>query len=208
MFNKWCVRDGPAMFNRRNKINKDAIRMKCAICKNCLVKVKYTGNTMNMHSHLQRHHPDLLIEKVAYVNSANLPARVNAIFKARLPFLSPGVASIMKSVIWFICKDLSPYSMVRNEGLCQMPPTLEPRYDIPSWKYFTGKAITALYDETTGRVKDALHSAESIVLTCYEWAMESYTTICVFRDKVRVLGQSMMASTYTILPTVFTHPSK
>jgi len=36
-----------------NNIDKE-----CAIYKNYLLKVKYTGNTMNMQSHLQHHHPD------------------------------------------------------------------------------------------------------------------------------------------------------
>lgn len=54
--------DAPAKFNRTNKIDKDY-----TICKYCLVKVKYTGNTMNMQSHLQHHHLDLHVDQVATV---------------------------------------------------------------------------------------------------------------------------------------------
>lgn len=34
-----------------------------AICKNCLVKVRYMSNTTNMDNHLIHHRPDLVLEK-------------------------------------------------------------------------------------------------------------------------------------------------
>lgn len=77
----------------------------------CTVKMKYTGNTMNM-------------QKMANMSQ---PAAVNAVFEANLPFSSPRAASITKPVAGFISKDLRPYSMVENQGL-----TIEPQYEIPS----------------------------------------------------------------------------
>lgn len=44
--------------------------------------------------------------------------------------------------------------------------TLEPRYEILNRKYFTGKALPALYDETREKVEIALQSAERVALTC------------------------------------------
>ena len=105
-----------------------------AICKNCLAKVKYTGNTTNMHSHLVRHHPELAAEER---NASVSQPTINTAFKAKLPSGSPRAASITKSIACFICKDLRPYSVVENEGFLRMLNTLEPRYDIPCWKYFT-----------------------------------------------------------------------
>lgn len=69
------------------------------------------------------------------------PAAVNAVFEANLPFSSPRAASITKSIAGFICEDLRPYSVVENEGFRQLVQTLEPRYEKPSRKYFTEKAI-------------------------------------------------------------------
>lgn len=86
----------------------DKIDKEYAICK---VKMKYTDNTMNMQSRLQRHHPDLVVEKRANMSQ---PATVNAVFEANLPFSSLRAASITKSTAGFICKDLHPYSMVEN----------------------------------------------------------------------------------------------
>ena len=54
-------KDAPATFIK-DKQNCDE---DYAICKNCLVKVKFRGNTMKMQSHLQQHHPDILVVKAA-----------------------------------------------------------------------------------------------------------------------------------------------
>lgn len=157
------------------KLDKDY-----AICKNCFAKVKYSGNTTNMLTHLQRHHPKLLSEKAADATNGSSQAAVNTMFKAKLPFSSPRAASITTSIAGFICKDLRPYSVVENEGFRKMLDTLEPRYEIPSRKYFTETAIPALYDETRVKVENALKSAERVAVTCDGWtsrATESYVTI-------------------------------
>ena len=150
-----------------------------AICKNCLAKVKYTGNTTKMHSHLVRHHPELAAEER---NASVSQPTINTAFKAKLPSGSPRAASITKSIACFICKDLRPYSVVENEGFRRMLNTLEPRYDIPCRKYFTEKAIPALYTETKAHVENALQSAERVALTCDAWtsrATESFVTFTV-----------------------------
>ena len=46
--------------------------------------------------------------------------------------------------IAFISKDLQPYSVVENEGFQNLLSILEPRYVIPSRKYFTDTAIPKL----------------------------------------------------------------
>lgn len=58
-----------------------------AIRKNCLAKVKYMVNTMNMHSHLVHHYPDLAVEDGG--NDANASVSqptIYTVFKAKLPF--------------------------------------------------------------------------------------------------------------------------
>lgn len=75
------------------KLDKDYV-----VCKNCLVKVKYTGNTTNMQSHLNYHSPELVIDQMAIRSNS----KMNALFKAKLPFLSLRAASITKSIAGFI----------------------------------------------------------------------------------------------------------
>lgn len=185
------VKDAPSNF--KSKVwahfgfytdNGATLDKEFAICKNCLSRVKYTGNTTNLHSHLVRHHPELAaVERT--VNDANANASVsqptiNTLFKAKLPSASPRAASITKSIACFISKDLRPYSVVESEGFRQMIHTLEPRYDIPCRKHFTEKVIPVLYAKTKANVENALQSAERVALTCDAWtsrATESYVTI-------------------------------
>lgn len=171
------VKDAPSTFKSKvwahfgfYQADSGTLDKEFAICKSCRHKVKYTGNTSNMHSHLIYHHPELAAEeKTASVSNASQPT-INAVFKAKLPSGSTRAESITKSIACFICKDLRPYSVVENEGFRRMLNTLEPRYDIPCRKYFTEKAIPALYAETKAKVENALQSAERVALTCTESA--------------------------------------
>lgn len=81
------------------KIEKDY-----AICKNCFAKVRYTGNTTNMHSHLSRHHPELC-EKAAHgAGSKSTPPGVNTFFQAKLPPSSARAKSITNGIAVYMCK--------------------------------------------------------------------------------------------------------
>ena len=129
-----------------------------------------------MNSHLVCHHPELAVRTANDDANVSQPTIVNAL-KAKLPSASPRAASITKSIACFICKDLRPYSVVENEGFCRMLHTLEPRYDIPCRKYFTEKAVPALYAETKAKVENALQSAERVALTMRGLPTESFVTI-------------------------------
>ncbi|XDV21825.1 hypothetical protein PO909_026845 [Leuciscus waleckii] len=96
-----------------------------------------------------------------------------------------------------MCKGLRPYSEVE---------ILEPRFDIPSRKYFAEKIIPALYDQTRAKVESALESAEKVGLTCDWWtsrATESYITFTVhfinedWEIKSYVLQTRAMHETHT-----------
>lgn len=67
-------------------------------------------------------------------------------FKAK--FGSQRAQSITKSICKFICKDLHPYSMVKNDGFHQMLATLEPRYKVPSRLHFAYNAEITFSVET------------------------------------------------------------
>lgn len=136
-----------------------------------------------LHSHLVRYHPELCDKTTKNNTTAtvNQPT-LDDICKAKLPFSSPRANSITNSIAMFIGKDLRPYSVMENEGFRRMLKILEPRYEIPSRKYFTETAIPALYKETSEKVQIALESSERVALTCDSWmsrAKESYVTITV-----------------------------
>lgn len=75
------------------------------IRRDCLAKVKYTGKTTNIQTHLQCHHPELLAEWEWLMPSQ--AAAVNGVFKVKLPFSSRRASRITTLIAGFICKDLS-----------------------------------------------------------------------------------------------------
>lgn len=64
-----------------------------------------------------------------------------------------------------IVKDLQPLSVVEQEGFKNLIKTLDPRYRMPSRKFFMGEKIPSLYEECCSKVKRCLDAAHSVVLT-------------------------------------------
>lgn len=60
---------------------------KLVICNNSLVTVKYTGNTTNIYSNFNDHHPDLGLERTANAKVVVQPAAISTMFKAKFVFI-------------------------------------------------------------------------------------------------------------------------
>ena len=148
-----------------------------AICKHCRYKVKYSSNTSNLQSHLDHHHADL--GSATAVIRPNQPQIADSL-QTKLPFGCPRARRITRSIATFICKDLRPYSVVERHGFRRMVNTLEPRYEIPSRKYFTETTIPELYKETREMVQDALEPALRVALTCDGWTSRSTVSFVTF----------------------------
>ena len=79
----------------------------------------------------------------------------------KLPPNSERAKKITEAIAYFISKDLQPYSVVENEGVQNLLSILEPRYVIPSRKYFTdGTAIPKLYSKVKEEVNKTLNLAQ------------------------------------------------
>uniref|UniRef100_A0A8C2FJ66 HAT C-terminal dimerisation domain-containing protein n=1 Tax=Cyprinus carpio TaxID=7962 RepID=A0A8C2FJ66_CYPCA len=157
-------------------------------------------------SHLTRHHPELCEKAVVGAGSKPTHPGVNTLFQAKLPPCSARAKSITNGIAVYMCKGIRPYSEVEKEGFCFLMNILEPRFDIPSRKYFAEKMIPALYDQTSAKVESALESAERVGLTCDGWtsrATESYITVTVhfinedWEIKSYVLQTRAMHETHT-----------
>ena len=157
------------------------------ICKVCRSQIKYFGNTTNLYNHISRHHPELGGKKGPVPDGR--PSSQMTIEQAlgQLPPNSERAQWITKSIAKFIAVDLRPYSVVENMGFREMVKTLEPRYKIPSLRFFTDTAVPTLYSETKSRVLGTLAEAGRVALTCDAWtsiATVSYVTITAhFVDK-------------------------
>ena len=60
--------------------------------------------------------------------------------------------------------DVQPYSVVEDAGFKNLLGILEPKYSIPSRKYFSTKVVPEMYESTRSRVQSAVDSAKSICL--------------------------------------------
>ncbi|CAI5682133.1 unnamed protein product [Oreochromis niloticus] len=167
-----------------NKDGTNVMDMTHGICKVCRMKIKYSGNTTNMRAHLTRHHPKIALtaDGKASSNSAQLKNQptLDTLSLAKLSPNSERAKKITQSITYFICKDLRPYNIVENEGFSYMIKTLEPRYVIPSRRFFADTAVPNLYIDVKRKVEESLSTAERVALTCDAWtsrAVDSYVTI-------------------------------
>uniref|UniRef100_A0A3B1IEW9 BED-type domain-containing protein n=1 Tax=Astyanax mexicanus TaxID=7994 RepID=A0A3B1IEW9_ASTMX len=137
---------------------KTELDMSFIVCKVCKMKIKNFGNTTNARAHITRHHPEL---------------------KDAEQSQPPAADQRTLSIACFIAKDLRPYSVVENEGFTHMLQTAEPRYAIPSRKFFTETAVPQLYQETKRKVANTLTKTTRVALTCDAWtsrATQSFVT--------------------------------
>uniref|UniRef100_A0A672JKK8 BED-type domain-containing protein n=1 Tax=Salarias fasciatus TaxID=181472 RepID=A0A672JKK8_SALFA len=159
--------------------SKDGGRDKShAICKMCLSKVKYCGNTTNLRAHVARHHQDVEVKGKQATSSSQLT--LEQVTSAKFASSSPRAAKITHSVIYYMCKDMRPLSTVEGDGFRFNVNTLEPRYTIPSRQHFIDVALPRLYKEEKTTVLDELRFAERVALTCDAWtsrSTESYVTV-------------------------------
>ncbi|RXN19656.1 zinc finger BED domain-containing 1-like protein [Labeo rohita] len=173
-------------FGFKAKEGNQGIDKTNAICKHCQASIRYTGNTTNLRSHLQRHHADKLAspqpKKTRDPTQTTLDNTAS-----KLPSNSVRAQKITESVVHYICKGLCPYSVVENTGFRFMINTLDPRYVIPTRSYMTDKAVPRIYDKVKDDVKSALSSAPQVALTCDGWtsrATEAFVTItCHYVDE-------------------------
>ncbi len=91
-----------------------------AICKECHMEIKYSGNTMNMRAYLTCHHQVIALADNSQANIKSAPPKnqptLDTLSLTKLPSNSERAKKITQSIIYFMCKDLHPYNVVENEG--------------------------------------------------------------------------------------------
>ena len=178
----------------------------CTVCKHCDTKIKYSGGTSNMSTHLPRHHPALPVSAsrgAAAKQKCNVSTTLSSscgtsdsslspkpgvsgqltiasAFKSKLPPTSSRAEAITRAIGVFIASDLRPFSVVESPGFKQMALAMEPRYTVPSRTHIAQKVIPRLYMETRERVVADLISTPMVAMTTDGWtsrATVSFITI-------------------------------
>lgn len=93
---------------------------------------------------------------------------------------------ITRKITEMICLDNQPLSVVEDVGFKNLINFLDPRYDMPSRKYFSTIELPKLYDLTKKKVVERLKTAEYVSITTDMWtstANDDYMAVtCHFVD--------------------------
>ena len=90
---------------------------------------------------------------------------------------------ITGSIVYFLAKEMVPISTVEKPGFTNMLRKLDPKYKVPSRKYFTKTALPSLYTETRDKLVKDPQEVEYYSLTTDLWSstgkIEPYLAVTV-----------------------------
>jgi len=75
-----------------------------------------------------------------------------------------------------IAVDIQPYSIVEDDGFKSLMSLMDPRYVLPSRKYFTEKVIPEMYDTVMASVQADIDKAKFVSFTTDTWTAQTTTT--------------------------------
>ena len=150
----------------------------------CLKKVKYSGNTSNMHFHLKEHHPTIYCQidecsqkrNTKESSSSRQPTSKQLILTqafencTQLKTTSPHWKALTEAVCYFIAKDMEPVSTVNNPGFCHMLKVFQPRYTPPDRKTLRQNYLPKLYEQERDRIKRQMSSIRFYSITTDIWS--------------------------------------
>ena len=106
------------------------------------------------------------------------------------------------SVTYCIAKDMLPIQIVEKEGFKTLVKKLDPRYELPTRKYMSKKAMPDLYSVTRQFVQSQIGTTEFFAATTDIWSsstMEpylSYTLHCISEDwQLKILFGDVVSAT-------------
>ncbi|XP_076849420.1 E3 SUMO-protein ligase ZBED1-like [Brachyhypopomus gauderio] len=93
-------------------------------------------------------------------------------FSKRVPYerKSKRWQDVTNAVTKFIAREMLPMRLVESESFTELVNVLEPRYTVPSRKYFSGTALPTLYDDTRKAVEKAVQSLTHFATTTDLWS--------------------------------------
>ena len=128
-------------------------------------------NTTNLMSHLKTRHPEVHIQcqeaKVASkqpktkTTAAAVGSPIQQAFDQSKKFAkdSAKAKSITNKVMEMMALDDQPFSLVEDRGFRQLIEHIEPRYSLPSRRYFSDVSLPALYEVVATNIHNLLDSS-------------------------------------------------
>lgn len=170
------------------------LQWKKIYCRICMAQIAYSGNTSNLSYHLEKNHPEEFCEFVKSNTEQMREAFATAFSKlkpeasplaAQDPLASAAAAAVgakaghsheakrpqelTAAVLGFICEGLYPASIVDEPTFRVLLKTADPWYELPSRKFFCGKAIPEKYGAVRAAVRKELADAPWCGLATDVW---------------------------------------
>ena len=162
-----------------------------AVCNTCKVEVMRGGcrvksfNTINLMSHLKNRHPEVH-KQCQEANVASKQAKTKTATAAvgspiqqaldktkKFAKDSAKAKSITNKVMEMIALDNQPFSIVEDRGFRQLIEHIEPRYSLPSRRYFSDVSLPALYEVVATHIHKMLDSSvNDISFTTDIWSSD------------------------------------
>ncbi|XP_071069550.1 E3 SUMO-protein ligase ZBED1-like isoform X2 [Dasypus novemcinctus] len=139
------------------------LQWKKIYCRICMAQIAYSGNTSNLSYHLEKNHPEEFCEFVKSNTEQMREAFATAFSKLKPESAQQAAAQdtlapkpghgfegkrqqeLTAAVLGLICEGLYPASIVDEPTFRTLLRTADPRYELPSRKFFCSKAIPEKY---------------------------------------------------------------
>ncbi|XP_036957921.1 E3 SUMO-protein ligase ZBED1-like [Acanthopagrus latus] len=165
----------------------------CKICRKAIA-VKQSSTT-NLFHHLRTNHSKEYEEYEKLRDSAaqDKPSRpavqhtqqtLAESFSRKVPYdrKSQRWQDITNAITKFIAKEMLPMQLVEGKSFIELLNVLDARYTVPSRKYFSGTALTTLYDKTRKAVMSEVQEVKHFATTTDLWSSrtsEPYLSLTV-----------------------------
>ncbi|KAK7898521.1 hypothetical protein WMY93_019374 [Mugilogobius chulae] len=190
----------------------DDEEQKKIICKVCKETVKATdGNTTNLFGHLKRKHKKQYSESQAAQAAkakTSAPAAASApkqqmltdAFAKLTPYVRDGQRwnAITDAVAFHIVKDMCPLQTVEGVGFKKMVRVLDPRYELPSRKFFSNTVIPRMYTDCRSKVSAQIGKVQFFATTSDLWSSrtsEPYLSLTIhFIDNWKLCNATLQTT--------------
>ena len=141
----------------------------------CGGKSSKSFNTTNLRKHLELHPKEfkefssMEVEKVKEKGKGKRQATVDGLFERQRPYSldhykSKELSYCIIRIAEMMAVDLQPFSLVEDPGFCRLMREADPRYIIPSRRYFSDVLIPQIHTKITSLVLSLLSILVSLLI--------------------------------------------
>ncbi|MBZ3889619.1 Zinc finger BED domain-containing protein 1 [Sciurus carolinensis] len=172
------------------------LQWKKIYCRICMAQIAYSGNTSNLSYHLEKNHPEEFCEFIKSNTEQMREAFATAFSKLKpeaspppppppppaaqdaLAKGGPGLEGrrqqeLTGAVLALLCEGLFPASVVDEPTFRALLRAAEPRYELPSGKFFSSRALPEKYGAVRDAVRKELADAAWCGVSAELWRSET-----------------------------------